>query len=115
MITPLPDEMYDGLLIEYRVKLPLIGKRLWVSEIKHIRPLTSFVDEQRVGPYKMWYHYHGLEEVEGGVKMTDKIVYDISFGPFGKIAHALFIKKQLQQIFEFRRYKLDVIFNSSSD
>jgi ligand-binding SRPBCC domain-containing protein len=114
IVTELPDEMYNGLLIEYRVNLPLLGKRPWVSEIKHIRPLASFVDEQRVGPYKMWYHYHGLEEVDGGVKMIDKIGYDIPFGPFGKIAHALFVKKQLQQIFEYRRQKLESVFHSST-
>ncbi|MCA9418937.1 MAG: SRPBCC family protein, partial [Candidatus Omnitrophica bacterium] len=54
----LPDEMYNGLLIRYRIGIPMFGKWNWVTEIKHIREGISFIDEQRFGPYKFWYHYH---------------------------------------------------------
>ncbi|MFT5837357.1 MAG: ligand-binding SRPBCC domain-containing protein, partial [Candidatus Azotimanducaceae bacterium] len=60
IIGELPVEMYDGLLIEYRVGIPLIGKQTWLTELKHIRERHSFVDEQRIGPYKIWYHYHEI-------------------------------------------------------
>ena len=37
--TP-PETMYDGLVIEYRIVIPLLGKQAWLTEIKHIREHT---------------------------------------------------------------------------
>ena len=65
IVSDLPDEMFEGMLVEYRVNIPVIGKQEWVSELQHIVPGYSFVDEQKIGPYKLWYHYHGIEEIEG--------------------------------------------------
>jgi ligand-binding SRPBCC domain-containing protein len=67
IISEVPEEMYSGLLIQYKVKLPVLGTSDWVTEIKHIIPGRQFVDEQRIGPYSFWYHYHALEEVEEGI------------------------------------------------
>lgn len=102
IMSKVPDEMYDGLLIEYKVTIPIIGAQKWLTEIKHVRPLHSFVDEQRVGPYKLWYHFHKIEEVEGGVLFTDEVTYEPPFGPLGKIANAVFIGKTLDRIFNYR-------------
>ena len=102
ILSDVPDEMYSGLLIQYRVKLPLLGTSDWVTEIKHIIPGRQFVDEQRIGPYKFWYHYHALEEVEGGVMMTDRVSYQPPYGILGKAANRLMIRRQLDSIFDFR-------------
>lgn len=110
IIGNLPDKIYPGLLLEYRVKIPLLGWTPWLTEIRYVEDGFSFMDEQRVGPYKLWLHTHRLEEVEGGTQMTDEIKYQIPFGPFGRIAHFLFVKKTLQKIFEYRRKKLEEIF-----
>jgi len=107
IVSDLPEEMFEGMLVEYRVRIPVIGKQVWVSELKHIVPLESFVDEQKIGPYTFWYHYHGIEPAEGGVKLIDRIGYAPPFGPLGKLAHALFIRKTLERIFEYR----EVAFN----
>lgn len=104
--TQLPDEMFEGMLVEYRVKIPMMGQQPWLSELKYIVPGESFVDEQKIGPYKLWIHYHGLEEAEGGVRFIDRVTYEVPFGIMGKIAHALFIKKTLQRIFDYRKQKL---------
>ena len=102
IVSDVPDEMYNGLLIQYRVKLPLLGTSDWVTEIKHIIPGKHFVDEQRIGPYKFWYHYHALEETENGVKMTDRVSYQPPYGILGKAANGLMIRRQLDSIFDFR-------------
>ena len=68
-----PEKIYPGLLLEYRVKIPVLGWTPWLTEIKYVVDGFSFMDEQRVGPYKLWLHTHRLEEVEGGTKMTDAI------------------------------------------
>ena len=93
IITDLPDEMLNGLIIEYRIGIPLLGKQGWLTEIKHIRPQHSFVDEQRVGPYQLWYHYHEITEVEDGVRFIDRVHYALPFGPLGALAHILYVRK----------------------
>lgn len=102
IVSELPDIMYDGLLIEYRVGIPFLGKQAWLTELKHIRERHSFVDEQLIGPYKLWYHYHEVREVEGGVRFIDRVNYVMPFGPLGAIARAAYVKGQLNTIFDFR-------------
>ena len=103
IVSDLPEEMYNGLLIEYKIGIPIIGKQTWLSELKHIRDRHSFVDEQRFGPYRFWYHYHEIKEVDGGVCFIDRVNYIMPFGPFGAIARELYVKKQLNKIFDYRR------------
>ena len=110
IVGELPQSAYAGLLLEYKVNIPVLGWTSWLTEIKYVSEGFSFMDEQRVGPYKLWLHTHTLEEVEGGTKMTDEIRYQMPFGPFGVIAHGLFVKRTLKQIFDYRREKLDELF-----
>ncbi len=109
IMSPVPQDMYDGLIIEYRISIPLFGVQRWVAEIKHIRPKKSFVDEQRIGPYAFWYHYHELTATPGGVKLIDRVHYSVPYGIFGRLLHGLFIKKTLQRIFAYRHVKISEI------
>ena len=100
-------KMYPGMIITYKVS-PLLGIKLnWVTEITHVRDKEYFVDEQRIGPYAMWHHEHKIEAIAGGVLMTDIITYQPPFGVLGAIANALFIKKQLKEIFDYRKLALE--------
>ena len=95
-------KMYPGMIITYKVS-PLLGIKLnWVTEITQVRDMEYFVDEQRIGPYSMWHHQHKIEAVEGGVLMTDIVTYQPPFGFLGAIANLLFIRRQLEQIFNYR-------------
>ena len=106
----LPEKMYPGMIISYKVS-PLLGiKMLWVTEITHVSEFRYFVDEQRVGPYKMWHHQHLLEPLTDGVLMTDIVDYQPPIGILGSIANQLIIKKQLNEIFAFRTKKLNEVF-----
>lgn len=109
--SEVPDVMHDGLLIQYDVKLPLLGHSEWVTEIKHIVPGKEFVDEQRIGPYSFWYHHHKLEETESGTKMTDHVSYQPPYGPIGKAVNALLIRNKLHDIFNYRREVLHQRYN----
>jgi ligand-binding SRPBCC domain-containing protein len=102
IITEVPEVMYNGLLIEYRVGIPLLGKQTWLTELKHIRNNHSFVDEQRIGPYKVWYHYHEITPHAEGVRFVDRVNYVLPCGPFGSIAHGLYVKRKLNHIFDHR-------------
>lgn len=108
----LVEEMYPGQVITYNVK-PVLGIPLfWMTEITHVVPKKFFVDEQRFGPYALWHHQHHFTEVEGGVEMTDLIHYKPPFGLLGDVANSLFIKRQLDGIFAFRRKKVIELFGS---
>ena len=102
ILSDLPDVMFEGQIIRYKIKIPFIGEQNWVSELKHIKDKHSFVDDQRIGPYKLWYHYHQIEECQGGVEFTDHITYSIPYGLFGEFAHCIYVKNQLKNIFDYR-------------
>ena len=108
-----PEKTFAGLLLEYRVKVPLLGWSNWLTEIKYVEDGVSFMDEQRVGPYKLWLHTHKLEDVEGGTRMTDDIRYLVPFGPIGLLANILFVGRTLRRIFDYRRVKLEELFGKS--
>lgn len=109
IVSDLPDEMTEGMQIEYRVKIPLMGKQRWLSELKQIVPNQSFVDVQLEGPYKYWHHYHSIERVTNGIKFVDRITYQVPYGIFGKIAHLLFIRKTLERIFTHREARFQTL------
>lgn len=110
ILTAVPQQMYPGLLIEYRIS-PLAGVWLrWMTEIRHMREREYFVDEQRLGPYRLWYHEHHFEAVPGGTKMTDRVTYEIGWGPLGRLAGKLWVDRQLAGIFDYRARKVAEIF-----
>lgn len=106
----LPEKMYPGMIIAYKVS-PVLGiKMTWVTEITHVEDQVYFVDEQRVGPYTIWHHEHKIEPIEGGVLMNDIVTYKPPFGIIGTIANGLFIRKKIDEIFNYRTKALIEIF-----
>lgn len=102
---------YQGQIITYKISPVPFVKTNWVTEITAVKELDFFIDEQRFGPYSMWHHEHFFESLPNGkTLMKDKISYKIPFGFLGRIAHPLFVKKQLQSIFEYREKVLNTIF-----
>jgi ligand-binding SRPBCC domain-containing protein len=102
--------MYPGQIIEYKVR-PVLGIPLyWMTEITHVEPQRFFVDEQRFGPYSLWHHQHHFKAIPGGVEMTDIVHYKLPLWFLGDIAHGLFVKKQLQHIFDYRKKKVEELF-----
>lgn len=103
-------KMYPGMIINYKVS-PFLGISMrWTTEITHVEEGHYFVDEQRFGPYGFWHHKHFFEVHPDGVKMTDIVDYGLPLGPLGSIAHVLFVKRQLNHIFDFRIKKLNELF-----
>jgi ligand-binding SRPBCC domain-containing protein len=106
----LSEKMYPGMIISYKVS-PVFGiKMTWVTEITHVKEKEYFVDEQRVGPYSIWHHEHKIEPIEGGVLMTDIVSYKPPLGILGSIANYILIKKQLQEIFDYRTVAVEKMF-----
>jgi len=105
------DDIYAGQMITYSVapiaKIPLF----WMTEITAVEKHRYFIDEQRRGPYKMWHHQHHFTTTEKGVEMTDIVHYELPLGILGQLAHWLFVKRQLNQIFNYRYHKIEALFN----
>jgi ligand-binding SRPBCC domain-containing protein len=109
------DRMYPGMIIQYKVR-PLLSIPVeWVTEITHVRDFEFFVDEQRIGPYKMWHHEHHFEKVQEGVKMTDIVSYHIPFGVLGKLANSLFVRSKIDSIFTYREKVIKDLFVSKNE
>lgn len=98
-----PESMYPGLMLHYRVRPLFRVPVTWLTEITHVREPKFFVDEQRVGPYRVWHHEHHFREVPGGVEMRDRVTYALPFGPLGALLDRLLVRGRVRRIFEFRR------------
>ncbi|MFN5149738.1 MAG: SRPBCC family protein [Flavobacteriia bacterium] len=109
--TEVPEKMYEGLMIEYRVRPLMNIPMTWITEITHVKDFQFFVDEQRKGPYRIWHHEHHFMETEEGVEMTDIVSYELPFGLLGKIAHPILVKKKLEEIFAYRYKVVEELFN----
>ncbi len=104
---------YKGQIITYKVSPFPFMKINWVTEITEVKNYNYFIDEQRFGPYKMWHHEHWFEELpNGNTLIKDKISYKIPYGILGYLAQSMFIKKQLNTIFEYRYKTLEKLFNA---
>jgi len=103
-------KMYAGQLIEYRVEFIRGLRSLWLTEIAHVHDREYFVDEQRVGPYRFWYHEHHFQEVVSGTRMIDHVAYAIPFGIFGDLLDTMWIRERLRYIFDSRRQKILELF-----
>jgi ligand-binding SRPBCC domain-containing protein len=109
------DKAYAGQIIRYRINvLPFIPVH-WVTEITQVKEPFHFIDEQRFGPYALWHHQHHFQEANGGVVMTDEVNYAIPFGIMGRLAHWLFVAKEVNRIFEHRFRTLADFFSKGSN
>ncbi len=111
--SDLPDEIYPGLMITYRVH-PLFDIPVsWVTEITHVTPCERFVDEQRVGPYALWHHEHHFRDVDGGTGMRDLVHYSVPGGPLGDVINRLLVQRRVAEIFAYRRRVIERLFGTT--
>jgi ligand-binding SRPBCC domain-containing protein len=99
------DEMRAGALIEYRLKLHGIPIR-WLTRIEEWVPGERFVDAQLHGPYALWHHTHEFEAHGEDTLMRDTVRYALPLGPLGEIAHRLFVRRDIERIFDYRTVSL---------
>lgn len=115
ILTPdLPDEIYAGMMIQYRVR-PLLGIPMtWLTEITQVQNGFSFVDEQRVGPYSIWHHEHQFRDIGAGqVEIEDRVTYTLPFGWLSEPIHALIVRDQLAAIFDYRTTAVTELYPAS--
>ncbi len=108
--SDVPDEIYPGLMITYRVRPIFNIPVTWVTEITHVVDRERFVDEQRAGPYTMWHHQHHFRDVPGGTEMRDIVHYALPGGPIGDLINDRIVAAKVAEIFAHRRRALDRLF-----
>lgn len=107
--TPEPSTE-SGATIDYTLR-PVFGiPASWRTRIEAVDAPNHFRDIQERGPYKSWVHEHRFSQVEGGVRMDDRVEYEMPFGPLGSLAHRMAVASQLQYVFDFRASAIDDIF-----
>ena len=112
MVSGADRPMYAGQVIQYSVT-PLAGiKTKWISEITQFEDRKYFVYVQLYGPYALWHHKHFIKEIDGGVEMEDIIDYKVPLGFLGQLIHPIVVKPKLEEIFNYRKMKLEELFGS---
>ena len=108
--SDLPDVVHPGLMIRYSVS-PLFGIPMtWLTEITHVCAPNYFVDEQRVGPYRLWHHEHFFRALdEHRTEVRDRVHYAPPLGPLGALLNSFLIAPQLTRIFDYRAQQITVI------
>jgi uncharacterized protein len=101
--------MNEGTLIDYTIRVAGINVR-WATIIAHFDPPNRFVDVQLKGPYSFWHHTHEFFETDEGTVMTDTVKYAMPMGLIGRIVHRLFVQRQLEVIFNFRKERVEATF-----
>jgi ligand-binding SRPBCC domain-containing protein len=102
VVTPGPVRMEAGTLIEYRLRLHAVPVR-WRTRIETWEPPVRFVDRQMSGPYSLWEHTHTFEaDGADAVVIRDRVRYALPLGALGGLAHRLFVRRDLDRIFDYR-------------
>lgn len=106
ILTPGQIEMRPGAIIDYRLRLHGVPVR-WRTEIAVWEEGRRFVDVQRRGPYALWEHTHEFEAVDEGTLVRDRVRYRLPLGPLGRLAHRLWVRRNVERIFDIRRAAIE--------
>jgi ligand-binding SRPBCC domain-containing protein len=95
-------KMFQGQIIQYKITVLPLVRMFWETEITDVQELKSFTDIQRRGPYAHWLHKHNFKSVDGGIETVDELEYALPLGPLGIFANSLFVRREVEQIFDYR-------------
>lgn len=106
VLTPLPLPRGEGAVFDYRIRVRGLPLR-WRTLIESFVPGERFADRQIAGPYALWHHTHRFEDLPGGgTRMTDQVRYRMGWGPLGRVLIALWVRRDIERIFAFRKQVL---------
>ncbi len=112
ILSPMPVEMRAGACLDYSLALFGIPLR-WRTRITRWEPGVCFVDAQESGPYALWRHTHRFADEGDGTMMSDTVEYALPFGPLGRLARRLLVRRTLDRIFDFRRDTIARLFGEA--
>ncbi|HEX4484729.1 MAG TPA: SRPBCC family protein [Terriglobales bacterium] len=98
------------IVTSFRVLPYLPIRATWVALITEFEWNHHFADIQKLGPFHSFHHRHELKaEVREGINgtvVTDRIELEVGYGWIGKTIEKLFIKRQMEQMFQQRQKAL---------
>lgn len=113
ILTPGPIHIKPGTLLDYRLKWHGLPVK-WRTQIVTWSPPHTFTDVQIRGPYKLWHHTHTFTAVDGGTRMADVVRYELPLAALGTLAHKLGVRRDLEQVFDYRRQVVASLFPSTA-
>jgi ligand-binding SRPBCC domain-containing protein len=116
LLTISPPELHMQLVdgpekIALGSRISLKGRR-WglrqtvVSEITLFEQHAKFIDIMIKGPFRKWEHAHKFVQINGGTRVTDRIIYEPPTGLPGLVATANAVKRDLDKVFLYRSKRL---------
>ncbi len=99
-----------GTEIDYRLRVRGVPMR-WRSRIAVWEPPLRFVDEQVIGPYRLWRHLHSFEPVGRATLARDWVEYAALGGP---LVQRWLLAPDLARIFAYRSRALSEHFRVQS-
>ena len=112
IMSRVPEKIYGGLMISYRMKAVFGIPMAWLSEVCHCDEPKRFIYQQRIGPFKFWSHEVCLTETQSGILLEDIIFYAMPFGWLGEALNRWLIADRLSRIFDTRRDYLQSKWNA---
>jgi len=98
------------IVTSFRVLPYLPIRATWVALITEFEWNHHFADIQKLGPFHSFHHRHELKaEIREGINgtvVTDRIELEVGYGWIGKTIEKLFIKRQMEQMFQQRQQAL---------
>ena len=114
VLTPRPLPQGEGALFDYRIRVRGLPLR-WRTLMETFVPGERFVDRQLKGPYALWHHTHAFEDLPaGGTRMTDTVRFRVGWGFLSTLVTTLWIRRDIQKIFNYRRQVLADLFPGKS-
>lgn len=110
--TPLPIDVREGTLIDYRLRLFGVPFR-WRTRISRWNPPHEFVDEQLLGPYREWVHTHTFQALGDTTLMEDRVRYRLPLWPAGELAYPL-VRLQVGRIFRYRARMIHLLLEAGA-
>jgi ligand-binding SRPBCC domain-containing protein len=104
-IDSISGELATGTLIRYKLRWHGLPMR-WSSEIVNWDPPHRFIDNQINGPYALWHREHRLTPQNEGTLIRDEVAYALPLGPLGRLINALFVHKDVEGIFDYRKQRM---------
>jgi uncharacterized protein (TIGR01777 family) len=95
-------QIQKGTEIEYRLKIHGFPAG-WTTLIEDFESPRFFVDTALKSPYQKWHHTHIFEDLGPGTLVIDRVLYRLPMGYLGWLVGGALVKKDVKDIFKFRR------------
>ena len=104
-----PQPVQKGTLINYKLRVRGLPLR-WTSEIREWNPPTSSWISRPAARTSSGTTPTAFIAEGNNTRIIDEVLYDLPFGPLGKIAHTLMVKSDVEKIFRYREMKIRELF-----